>query len=939
MGSRKVSLTMVFEGITKQISTKEGLSWVNLCELLQRDDTFPGMGQVAHLVLLDPDGDEYSAPLKTEKAFWKIAGTYAKSPGFSFMIVADSKAGKTIPTVSAEAIPTISASTNAHQNFDVEFNSARGTVSVAEDATWDDLVAQMSEAVSLAGQMRVTHIRFVDEDDDVLSSNIDTIVRFWKFVKKIRTSFSIKVFAEADASAPARPIFALLPPSDASVDTPADTQVDEKSFEASLDPEESQGCIPVVEPVVENVVADDRSVEPGSVNSGSVVPEDEIEDIEDIEDIEEVEEVEESHLRSFVVVFDDARGVVSTAEGMLWEDFLSEISLALAAVGSIHVHHLQFVDADGDSLSSMIDSMNIFWKFVKKLDTSCQICVHGNLSFNTKRPVDVLTTSRQARANLCGEEIELLNSEFWDLCKQKGSVRKIGDVLQRGADLFSKNSNGSEAIHFAAIAGDTETLTFLVSLGCGVCAVNAKGFTPLHIAVNSGAAEAVKYLLSAGADIYKETSDGYSALAYILGRGVRGTLSDVYETHSFDLDHMNSKGSTLLQMCCSDINMNPALAEELLELGADIEFADSQNRSPLYLACMLDNTEVAQILLRNGANPNIIDSSRVCTPLYIACGNDNVGLVIGLSENGANQHFVDPSGNTALHIAASIGNTEVITYLLEYGASTYALNRKGLIPLDVAISYAHLDAATVFRNFTNPLSRTVMFLKACAEGNITFITHYIACGSDPISPRSENGSTGMHYACAAGAMSVAQALAAGGVGLNDRNSEGLTPFLLCCDVGQTVGMQWLHSKGVNIRQTMPSTGNTGLHLAALKARNGAVNWLLQHHVDTAAVNVDGITAQVLASSVGNTEISKVLSLECNRILDDIVYSIPGMRSTDRSRKVLAPVASALNRAGEHPVMSSIFDDFMLSFSCLSDSSQAPAEPVSFCEVEDCDKST
>jgi ankyrin repeat protein len=759
MSSKKVCLILEFEGITRKIIAREGLSWAGICEVLRRDDNFPGATHISHLVLLDSDGGEYSSPLKTEAAVWKIVATYSKTPGYYFKVVTVNEAEKAIAVSPAPA----SNQQPSLQTFIVVFNDVRSVVSVAEDVTWDDLVAQMVEAVSAAGsvRVRVSHIRFVDEDDDSLSPSIESVAKFWKFIHKIKTSFRIKLFANTTPFAAQEGPVAALPTKPLSI-----------------------------EPVQEAAV-----------------------------------------------VFNGVHGTVSVPKDATWDVFTSDMSQAVSAAGTVRINYIQFVDADGDSLSSKISSMANFWKFVKKLDSSWQLRIHGTVSTSNNGPCDVVAISHQARDGLSIADIAALNMEFWDLCKQKAAVRNIGDVLKRGAYMFSKNSNGSEAIHFAAISGDIETLMYLVSLGCDVRAVNAKGFTPLHIAVNSGTAEAVKYLLSAGADIYKETSDGYSALAYILGRGVRGTLSDVYETHKFDLNYKNSRMCTLLHMCCSDKGMNPALAEELLELGADIELADSQNRSPLFLACMVDNTEVAKILLRNGAN----------------------------------------------------------------------------------------------------LSQSALFLKACAEENTTFITHIIAGGVDLNSLRAENGITGMHLACDAGAIKIADALAMCGVAINERNSAGLTPFLMCCDVGQLAGLDWLHSRGVDINQTVPFSGNTGLHLAAMKARNGAVNWLLQHHVDTTAVNFDGLTAQELAINMGNSETSELLSLESNHTLDDNIYSIPGMGSSGASREVLAPVVNAVNRAVRDPAVSSIFDDFLLSFSCLSDSSHVPAKPVTFGGVENLDQ--
>jgi hypothetical protein len=65
-------------------------------------------------------------------------------------------------------------------------------------------------------------------------------------------------------------------------------------------------------------------------------------------------------------------------------------------------------------------------------------------------------------------------------------------------------------------------------------------------------------------------------------------------------------------------------------------------------------------------NPNFQDT----TPLYWAAQRGNTGLVEILLRNGANPNLGDKSGNTPLYLAATFNHIPTVKLLLEYGANT-----------------------------------------------------------------------------------------------------------------------------------------------------------------------------------------------------------------------------------------------------------------------------
>lgn len=137
-------------------------------------------------------------------------------------------------------------------------------------------------------------------------------------------------------------------------------------------------------------------------------------------------------------------------------------------------------------------------------------------------------------------------------------------------------------------------------------------------------------------------------------------------------------------------NMNQLQLD--LAKGNSPNATDFNHRTALWMAAYYDNYEAVQLLLRAGADPNIVDSGHHDTPLMFAAGNGNVDIVKALLDAKADPNIQNNKGQTALHYAAMNSRYEVARILVSHGASLRLQNSKGQVPEDLATGSEMIDA-------------------------------------------------------------------------------------------------------------------------------------------------------------------------------------------------------------------------------------------------------
>lgn len=121
----------------------------------------------------------------------------------------------------------------------------------------------------------------------------------------------------------------------------------------------------------------------------------------------------------------------------------------------------------------------------------------------------------------------------------------------------------------------------------------------------------------------------------------------------------------------------------LLANGSDPNKSDAYKNTPLSVAAHFGQSEVIELLLKNGARIDGIVGEM--SPLQCAVYSGHRETALRLIKKGANLNHSDAYGTTPLAVAASRGDAEEVRLLLDAGADVEQANNLGWRPLHVAL--------------------------------------------------------------------------------------------------------------------------------------------------------------------------------------------------------------------------------------------------------------
>ena len=129
-----------------------------------------------------------------------------------------------------------------------------------------------------------------------------------------------------------------------------------------------------------------------------------------------------------------------------------------------------------------------------------------------------------------------------------------------------------------------------------------------------------------------------------------------------------------LEGACSERDL--AVAEVLIEIGADIHGRNTSRFPPIHSAAVSEHLELIDLLIEKGVNVNAKDF-RGATACHVAVDHGCMESTRRLIDAGCELELRDNNGNTVLLVCIISTDAEMIDLLLDRGADACAKNKEG----------------------------------------------------------------------------------------------------------------------------------------------------------------------------------------------------------------------------------------------------------------------
>ena len=184
-----------------------------------------------------------------------------------------------------------------------------------------------------------------------------------------------------------------------------------------------------------------------------------------------------------------------------------------------------------------------------------------------------------ATAEASPEIVDYLTNAALFAAAKEGAIEEVVRLLARdGINIEARddNDNGLTALMLAARWGKTEVVKLLLDRGADIETKDNNGQTALMLATQSGNTEIVELLLDRDANIEAKNYHGNTALMLAAGRGNTEIVKLLLDRGA-DIEAKEYNGRTALML--AELNENTKIVELLLEHKAKVEAKNKRNRN------------------------------------------------------------------------------------------------------------------------------------------------------------------------------------------------------------------------------------------------------------------------------------------------------------------------------------------------------------------------
>jgi uncharacterized protein len=330
-----------------------------------------------------------------------------------------------------------------------------------------------------------------------------------------------------------------------------------------------------------------------------------------------------------------------------------------------------------------------------------------------------------------------------------GNPDVIKLLLTAGSDVnFAEPVSGQTALMWAAAEGHPEAVNALIAGRANVAAQSSDKKTALFFAVRRGDMSSVDSLLAAGADVNARIQPEKTPNCEICKQYPAGTM-------------FSPLGDSMLVVAI--LNANFDVADLLLKKGADPNAAGT-HWSPLHALVRTRNYEETQFPAPKGTGK--VDSLEFARRL-LAHGANPSARAAGLTtkRSSGDQNYEEFKGATPFFLAAKAGDLPMLRLLLAAKADYTTPIETHTTPLMVAAGVGCVTGQWIEPE--HDILETVKLLVEELKADVN--------------ARNNRNETAVHGAACRAADSVVQYLADKGARLDIKNADGMTPLDLVVD--------------------------------------------------------------------------------------------------------------------------------------------------------------
>ena len=269
-------------------------------------------------------------------------------------------------------------------------------------------------------------------------------------------------------------------------------------------------------------------------------------------------------------------------------------------------------------------------------------------------------------------------------CHKASNVGNMSVLIRHGADINAvSKEHGASALHYAAQLSDETMIEFLMRNNLFVDVVDTDNKTPLLWACQvKHNVENVSLLLRYGASLNKVCQEyGAYALHYAAKYSDKHMIEFLIGNSIF-VDVMDSDNLTpLIWSCKKTLNIENVVV--LLKLGADINAVDKKYGScALHYAAKFADKSVIEFLLSKAIRINVTNYDNQTPLCWASQKENNMENMTLLLRYGANINIISNSrGACGLHYAVQLSDKSMIEFIIANGISVNVEDNDNQTPL------------------------------------------------------------------------------------------------------------------------------------------------------------------------------------------------------------------------------------------------------------------